>query len=231
VLDALNKTDPTGSVSVIGIEPPEMYFLKNEYLDLLPERKSEIEQRLNHTWMLDEFLLRSEEFNALRIVTLGHNDGSLNGSQMSEASAARRVRFHPHCHQRAEGPSEDGYPTGTNATVDLLRSCGYEVELLDTGCCGMAGTFGYEAEHYDLSMKVGELKLFPMLRNSESRISSQGAANQKSEIENPKSKIVSSGAACRMQIRQGTGEEAIHPIVLVADWISGAATAGPTEYL
>ena len=59
VLDALKKVDPTGTVSLVGIEPPEVYFLKNEYIDLLPERKPEIEQRLNHTWLLDEFLLRS----------------------------------------------------------------------------------------------------------------------------------------------------------------------------
>ena len=59
---------------------------------------------------------------------------------------------------------QDGLPNGTNATVELLRACGYDVELMDTGCCGMAGTFGYEAEHYELSMKVGELKLFPALR-------------------------------------------------------------------
>jgi Fe-S oxidoreductase len=232
VLDALKKTDPTGTVSLVGIEPPEVYFLKNEYIDLLPERKSEIEQHLNHTWLLDEFLLRSAEFSDLRIVTLGQHKGSLNGSQTSAPSAARRVRFHPHCHQRAEGLSEDGYPTGTNATIDLLRSCGYEVELLDTGCCGMAGTFGYEAEHYDLSMKVGELKLFPLLRKLEEQAIGQDPNNHQSSITSQKSSIASSGAACRMQIRQGTGMEAVHPIVLVADWISGAAaTAGPTKYL
>jgi Fe-S oxidoreductase len=75
-----------------------------------------------------------------------------------------KVRFQPHCHQRAEGLADDGLPSGVSASVELLRSCGYEVEVLDTGCCGMAGTFGYEAEHYDLSMQVGELKLFPLLR-------------------------------------------------------------------
>jgi Fe-S oxidoreductase len=72
----------------------------------------------------------------------------------------------------------------------------------------MAGTFGYEAEHYDLSMKVGELKLFPKIRDLEIRGSS---------IQKQKSMVVSSGAACRMQIRQGTGVEAFHPILLVAE--------------
>ncbi len=115
--------------------------------------------------------------------------------------------------------SEDGLPTGTNATVDLLRSCGYEVELLDTGCCGMAGTFGYEAEHYDLSMKVGGLKLFPLLREMNGQNISQDTGNLHSSFKNHHSSIASSGAACRMQIRQGTGVEAIHPIMLVADFL------------
>jgi Fe-S oxidoreductase len=78
---------------------------------------------------------------------------------------------------------------------------------METGCCGMAGTFGYEAEHYELSMKVGELKLFPKVREL--------------EIENSESGIVmtSSGAACRMQIKQGTGVNAVHPMILVANSI------------
>jgi Fe-S oxidoreductase len=109
-------------------------------------------------------------------------------------------------------------PNGTEATLALLRSCGYEVELMDTGCCGMAGTFGFEAEHYDVSMKVGELKLFPALRQLEAgnHQSSTLAPGASAGVENRKSEVVSSGAACRMQIRQGTGMEAIHPIVLVA---------------
>jgi Fe-S oxidoreductase len=124
----------------------------------------------------------------------------------------QNIQFHPHCHQRAEGLVADGLPSGTNATLELLRSCGYQVELMDTGCCGMAGTFGYEAEHYDLSMKVGELKLFPILRDS---------ANASNAAE---SRVVSSGAACRMQIKQGTGVDAIHPITLIASLLSEVAT-------
>lgn len=100
--------------------------------------------------------------------------------------------------RRAEGPAADGLPGGTNATVELLRLCGYEVDVVDAGCCGMAGTFGFEAEHYDLSMRVGE-RLF------------------KSEFRNRNSEIVSSGAACRMQIRHGMGVEARHPLILVRD--------------
>jgi len=123
--------------------------------------------------------------------------------------------FHPHCHQRAEGTSPDGLPIGVNATIELLRSCGYEVELMDTGCCGMAGTFGYEAEHYEVSMKVGELKLFPLLRKA-------GASATSQSLEDGVERVLSSGAACRMQIQQGTGAKAIHPIVLIANQLNEA---------
>jgi Fe-S oxidoreductase len=177
------------------MEPPEAYCFKHDYVDLLPQREDEIHQRVDHVWLLDEFLLRSEEFNLLRVVTMAGASDFVNGS-------SKKVRFHPHCHQRAEGLSVDGLPTGTNATLELLRSCGYDVELMDTGCCGMAGTFGYEVEHYDVSMKVGELKLFPQLKEK----ALAGSTEQ----------IISSGAACRMQIRQGTGINAVHPIILIA---------------
>ena len=86
------------------------------------------------------------------------------GEQNQAKETNRKIKFQPHCHQRAEGLADDGLPSGTNATVELLRVCGYDVEVLDTGCCGMAGTFGYEAEHYELSQQVGELKLFPKIK-------------------------------------------------------------------
>ena len=199
VLDLLNQADPTREVPVVGIEPPELYMLKDDYIDLLPERAEEIKQRTAHVWLFDEFLVRSAEFIDLRVA---------NMERLSSANS--KVYFHPHCHQRARGPAPDGLPDGVHATIELLRSCGYDVQLMDTGCCGMAGTFGYEAEHYDLSMEIGELKLFPKIRE---------IVNRQSFVENRRSKIVSSGAACRMQIRQGTGAQAVHPIVLVAQRI------------
>jgi FAD/FMN-containing dehydrogenase/Fe-S oxidoreductase len=207
VLDLLSRFDPACEMTVVGIEPPEIYAFKHDYLDLHPARAVEIEKRVQSVWLLDEFLLRSNKFHDLRIAKMvllsGHD-------HLSE----KQVSFHPHCHQRAQGPSPDGLPGGTNATVELLRSCGYQVELLDTGCCGMAGTFGYEAEHYELSMKVGELKLFPKMRDL--------------EIEGKESAVVASGAACRMQIRQGTGVEAVHPILLIANMVRANSRAEVT---
>jgi len=115
-------------------------------------------------------------------------------------------------------------PNGTSATIELLRSCGYEVDLMDTGCCGMAGTFGYEAEHYELSMKVGELKLFPEIRKW--GVEHGGTMDRDSKIDTRNARLASSGAACRMQIRQGTGVDAIHPILLVAKQIVEWQTNG-----
>jgi len=211
VLDLLDQVDPAREALIVGIEPPEVYAFKHDYIDLLPTRAEDIKQRVAKVWFLDEFLLRSEEFNHLRVANISQLPSS------ESDLAARRIKFHPHCHQRAEAPSSDGLPNGTDATVGLLRSCGYEVELMDTGCCGMAGTFGYEAEHYELSMKVGELKLFPKIR--EWRVENSELGDRQSLIKNRKSGIVSSGAACRMQIRQGTGIEATHPVVLVANFV------------
>jgi FAD/FMN-containing dehydrogenase/Fe-S oxidoreductase len=227
ILDLLNKIDPAREMSVVGLEPPEIYTLKHDYIDLHPERESEIRQRMDKAWLLDEFLLRSPAFDNLRVANIER----LN----LVGEAAKKVSFHPHCHQRAQGPSQDGLPNGTNATLELLRSCGYEVELMDTGCCGMAGTFGYEAEHYEISMKIGELRLFPSLRElaPTARMGTLSKAKQRVQIPKSDEKeahtdhdrvgfggggvgVVSSGAACRMQIKQGTGLEALHPIVLVA---------------
>jgi Fe-S oxidoreductase len=187
MLDALNQLDPQNEAAIVGVEPPEIYTLKHDYLDLIPERRDEIASRAARTWLLDEYLLRSEKFVAVR-------------EKFSSENQKQKIIFQPHCHQRAEGLAADGLPSGTNATLELLRLCGYEVELIEAGCCGMAGTFGYEAEHYELSMKVGELKLFP-------KIKEQSAA----------AKIVATGAACRMQIVQGTGTDSMHPIRLVQE--------------
>ena len=84
----------------------------------------------------------------------------------------------------------------------LLAGLGFEVELVNSGCCGMAGSFGYEAEHYDVSMQIGELALFPAVR--------QAPAAQH---------VVASGVSCRAQIASGTGREALHPVELIAGMI------------
>jgi FAD/FMN-containing dehydrogenase/Fe-S oxidoreductase len=231
LLDLLDQADPRREAPVVGVEPPEIYTMKHEYIDLLPERVDEILQRIQQVWLLDEFLLRSEEFNLLRVVTLAEKDTAenkvfTNHDEIASPAARNDILFHPHCHQRAEGPSADGFPTGTQATTELLRSCGYDVELIDAGCCGMAGTFGYEAEHYELSMKIGELKLFPALR-APTALKGTSPKSDRTTVGLGEGweAVVATGAACRLQIQQGTGLKAVHPVLLVQKRLEGIAAA------
>ncbi|MBI3161794.1 MAG: 4Fe-4S dicluster domain-containing protein, partial [Chloroflexi bacterium] len=193
VLGEIRAIDIESSLSVVGCEPPEIYCLKHEYVSLLPNRREEIESISKRVWLLDEFLLRDDFLKSKHgLDTLREKHAEL---------LDHPIIFHPHCHQRAEALSVDGLPTGTAATVELLRAFGFTVNVTDAGCCGMAGTFGYDAEHYDLSIQIGELKLFPYLR----------------EIREERLGITSSGSACRLQIKQGTGTQAAHPLVFIAN--------------
>jgi Fe-S oxidoreductase len=109
----------------------------------------------------------------------------------------RRILTHAHCHQRSL--------IGVGPMMSLLRSIpGAEVIDLDAGCCGMAGSFGYEVEHYEVSRQVGEQRLLPAVRRAE-----------------PDDVIVSPGFSCRLQVRHFTGLEAVHPIVLMRSCLSG----------
>jgi Fe-S oxidoreductase len=105
--------------------------------------------------------------------------------------SGRRILFHGHCHQKALA--------GTAATMALLRSIpGADVIEVDAGCCGMAGSFGFEAEHYELSMRIGELRLFPAVR-----------------AEAGETIIAATGVSCRQQIEHGTGRPAQHPLEII----------------
>ena len=116
-----------------------------------------------------------------------------DGSLKLRAGAPRRIVFHGHCHQKALA--------GTTATVELLsRIPGAEVVELDAGCCGMAGSFGFEKEHYELSMQIGESRLFPALRG-----------------EDAGTLVAATGVSCRQQIAHGVGREARHPVQIVRE--------------
>jgi FAD/FMN-containing dehydrogenase/Fe-S oxidoreductase len=189
VLSEIKRLDGGADIPVVGCEPPEVYCFKHEYQSLLPKRRAEIQSLTKRVWLVDEFILRAVTSPPTPL---------LKGK-------GGKLTFHPHCHQRAEGLAEDGLPAGVPATAAMLRMFGFEVDVTDAGCCGMAGTFGYDAEHYELSMQVGELGVLPEIRKTESR----------------EQNVVSSGAACRMQIQQGTGVQARHPLVLVRDVMLG----------
>ncbi|GAB4547159.1 MAG: FAD-binding and (Fe-S)-binding domain-containing protein [Anaerolineales bacterium] len=180
LVDEILSASADSDLPVVCCEPPEISTLKHDYLALLPHRRADVESIVKRAWLLDEFLIRNAAL-----------------SDITHAPQEKQVFFHPHCHQRAEPLAADGQPSGTAATAAMLRACGYEVEISDAGCCGMAGTFGYDAEHYDLSMQVGELKLLPAVRKTE--------------------KIVaSSGSACRLQIEHGANKRATHPLLLIS---------------
>ncbi|GAB3736145.1 FAD-binding and (Fe-S)-binding domain-containing protein [Nocardiopsis nanhaiensis] len=163
---------------VVGCEPSCVLTLKDEAGALLPDdpRVQEVSGRVRQV----------EE-----LITEAIDAGHLTLSEESWP-ANRRILFHGHCHQKAE--------VGTSATMNLLRRIpGAEVVELDAGCCGMAGSFGFEAEHYATSMKVGQDRLFPAI-----------------EAEEEATVIAATGVSCRQQIGHGTGRGSRHPVELVA---------------
>ncbi|AQZ65306.1 Glycolate dehydrogenase, subunit GlcD [[Actinomadura] parvosata subsp. kistnae] len=168
------------SAPIVGLEPSCLLTLKDEYAALLPgdPRVKEVAARAR---LIPELL------------TEAIDDGSLT---LGDALRGREILLHGHCHEKAV--------TGTTATRELLsRIPGARVTELDAGCCGMAGSFGFEAEHYDLSMKIGALRLFPAIAASA-----------------PDTLLAATGVSCRQQIAHGAGRAARHPVELI-HWAAG----------
>jgi FAD/FMN-containing dehydrogenase/Fe-S oxidoreductase len=166
-----------GDGPIVGCEPSCLMTLRDEYRALLPgdPPAREVAGRVRQ---VEELLTEAIDAGRLRLRT----DSPLAG---------RTVLYHGHCHQKAE--------VGTAATVALLnRIPGARVTELDAGCCGMAGSFGFESEHYDLSMAVGRDRLLPAV---------QAAGDD--------AVIAASGVSCRQQIAHGAGRRASHPVELV----------------
>ena len=194
LINEIRRLDPEGKLAVIGLEPSEIYTLRDDLIDLLPDCTDDVAALSNRAWLLDEYLVRPSQGNG-QIRILNALSPDINSNKGS------KVIVHGHCYQKAQHSHVDGGPVGVDATVYLLRSSGYNVELLNTGCCGMAGAFGYEAEHYDVSMQVGELELFPEIRQI---------------VINDNPAIVAVGTSCRSQILDGTSIKAHHSVVMVA---------------
>jgi FAD/FMN-containing dehydrogenase/Fe-S oxidoreductase len=168
---------------IVGCEPSCLYTLQDEHLALLPDDVSagSVARRVRQ---VEELLTEAIDSGKLRLA-----DSWVSG---------RTIVLHGHCHQKAE--------VGTAATVELLRRIpGAQVTELDAGCCGMAGSFGFEAEHYELSMQVGEDRLFPAIRES-----------------SEDTVIAATGVSCRQQIKHGTDRRAWHPLELIAAAAYGA---------
>jgi FAD/FMN-containing dehydrogenase/Fe-S oxidoreductase len=192
LLDAIKRIDPKGELPVVGLEPSEILTLRDEYFDLLPSREldEQIYSLAARSFCIDEFLLRPGKDGKPRIFRVV-DDLEIKPSPC-------QILLHGHCYQKAQPPAADGYPTGVAATIGMLEAAGYIVELIEAGCCGMAGAFGYEAEHFDLSMQVGELGLFPSIRQS-----------------SPDVVIAAAGVSCQAQIRDGTKRSVVHPVTLL----------------
>jgi len=166
-------------VPIVGCEPSCLLTLREEHLALAPgdARAQAVAERAR---LVEELLVEAID------------DGSLHLRADSRVAGSRIV-FHGHCHQKALA--------GTSTTVGLLRRIpAAEVVELDAGCCGMAGSFGFEKEHYELSMQIGEQRLFPALRG-----------------EDTGTLVAATGVSCRQQIAHGVGREARHPVQIVRE--------------
>ena len=162
------------NIPIIGLEPSAILTLRDEYLELVPQDlRDSAEKIAKNTFQFDEWFAREID----------------RGNIKKEAFSTekRLIKLHGHCHQKALSSL-----TPTKKSLSLPAN--YEVHLIPSGCCGMAGSFGYEAEHYEVSMKVGELVLFPTVRKQAEDVI-----------------IAASGTSCRHQIKDGTGRIAQHP--------------------
>lgn len=165
-------------IPLVGIEPSAILTFRDEYPELvdnaLAEKASELAKNV---LLFDEFIAR--EMDAKRI------------TREQFTASKKLIKLHGHCQQKAVGSL-----VPTKKMLSLPE--GYTVQLIPSGCCGMAGSFGYEKEHYELSMQIGELVLFPTVRAQES-----GTI------------IAAPGTSCRHQIHDGTGRKAQHPIEIL----------------
>ena len=160
---------------LIGIEPSAILTFRDEYIDLATDENLEAAKALaKHVFLIDEFIANE--------IDKGKIDRNLFTTEK------RLIKLHGHCQQKAL--------SSVAPSVKMMSfPANYTVETIPSGCCGMAGSFGYEKEHYDLSMKIGELVLLPTIRNQSAEII-----------------IAAPGTSCRHQIKDGTGKKALHTV-------------------
>ncbi|WP_218081453.1 FAD-binding and (Fe-S)-binding domain-containing protein [Anthocerotibacter panamensis] len=161
-------------IPILGCEPSCILTLKDEYLDLVPGGAAKDVAAQVQT--MDEFLFGLKQQGALDQVFKPQD---------------QPVLVHGHCHQKAL--------VGTRPTLEVLKLA-YPTQEINSGCCGMAGSFGYEQEHYDLSLKIGAQRLFPAIQKAQ-----------------PQTLLVANGVSCRQQIAHGTDQSARHLVEVLAD--------------
>jgi len=165
-------------VAIVGLEPSCLLTLRDEYVDLL--RSDAARQVAKQSFLLEEFLERERR----------------KGLSLPFGANGRKALLHGHCHQKAL--------VGTGPTVAALRWAGFDVEETDSGCCGMAGSFGFETEHYDLSVALGNRRLVPAVKAA-----------------GPDVEVVAPGISCRQQIEHLAGRRAKHPAEVLWETLSG----------
>ena len=163
---------------LLGLEPSAILTFRDEYLRLYPQKEKAL-QLAENTFLIDEFLDQEIE------------KGNITASQFTDRS--KKIKIHGHCHQKALSSIKN-----TFTYLNLPQN--YEVTIIPSGCCGMAGSFGYEKEHYDISMKIGGHTLFPAIQKSAEDVI-----------------IAATGTSCRHQILDGTARTAFHPITLLKE--------------
>ena len=165
---------------LLGLEPSAILSFRDEYPDLMPDSLLEKSKFVSaNSFYIDEFIAAEMMNNNIRV------------DQFTQQK--KNIKLHGHCHQKALSL--------LSATKKMLSlPANYSVEIIPSGCCGMAGSFGYEKEHYDISMKIGELVLLPAVRSAGSE-----------EL------IAAPGTSCRHQIKDGTGKLAQHPVEILWD--------------
>ena len=176
-VDAVHQYVEQGA-RVVGLEPSCLLTFRDEYLDLL-DSDGRVSSVAGAAMLVEELVI----------------EALADGAELRPASEPGKVLFHGHCHQKAL--------VGTGAAMEVLGSIpGCDAEEIDAGCCGMAGSFGMEKEHYDISMRIGEQGLFGPIRAAGDGVT-----------------VVSEGVSCRQQIADGTGARARHLVELLADAI------------
>lgn len=170
----------TDAAPLVGLEPSAILGFRDEYPDLVPAGLKEGARRLaRRALLLEEFLAREADAGRIR--------------RESFTTAARTIKLHGHCHQKALA--------SLVPTVRALElPANFKVQLIPSGCCGMAGSFGYEEEHFAVSQQIGELVLFPAVRKTPADVL-----------------LAAPGTSCRHQIKDGTGRTALHPAVILRD--------------
>ena len=169
-------------VPLVGIEPSCILSFRDEYPDLVaPEMRDDAKRLAKSCLLFDEFIIREVK------------EGRIKKDAFKGLDA--EIYLHGHCHQKSL--------IGVGMSAEMLRLIPeVKVNVIPSGCCGMAGSFGYEKEHYDTSMAIGETVLFPAVRKAT-------AVKEKKVI------VAAPGTSCRQQILDGTGVKALHPIEIM----------------